>query len=162
MSRAHLGPWHWKLRALNFFRARFGSPHVSFIHGTEIYQHFQGPFGPLVLTFCGPSTNVARQYWLEGPPYFHPCSEHTNFVLFCTWFSLGSRREAFLSQNISTCLCSFTFNPAFHQNSKVFSYNLALPLIYWSSLWFTEKQNWPKHWQEISELFICHSQRVCV
>ena len=48
--------------------------------------------------------------------------------------SLGSRREAFLSQNISTCMCSFTFNPAFHQNSKVFSYNLALPLIYWSSL----------------------------
>ena len=48
--------------------------------------------------------------------------------------SLGSRREAFLSQNISTCLCSFTFNPAFHQNSKVFSYNLALPLIFWSSL----------------------------
>ena len=51
--------------------------------------------------------------------------------------SLGSGREAFLSQNISTCMCSFTFNPAFHQNSKVFSYNLALPLIYWFSLWFT-------------------------
>ena len=44
--------------------------------------------------------------------------------------SLGSRHEAFLSQNIRTCMCSFTFNPAFHQNSKVFSYNLALPLIY--------------------------------
>ena len=55
--------------------------------------------------------------------------------------SLGSRREAFLSQNIRTCMCSFTFNPAFHQNSKVFSYNfgppsdlLVLPLIYcWPS-----------------------------
>ena len=56
-------------------------------------------------------------------------------------YSLGSRREAFLSQNISTCMCSFTFNPAFHQNSKVFSYNLALPLIYWSSLWFTVGQH---------------------
>ena len=34
-------------------------------------------------------------------------------------------------QNIRTCMCSFTFNPAFHQNSKIFSYNLlALPLIY--------------------------------
>ena len=43
--------------------------------------------------------------------------------------SLGSRREAFLSQNIRTCMCSFTLNPAFHQNSKIFSYNLALPLI---------------------------------
>ena len=42
-------------------------------------------------------------------------------------------------------MCSFTFNPALHQNSKVFSYNLALPLIYWSSLWFTvgQKQNLP-------------------
>ena len=45
-------------------------------------------------------------------------------------FSLGSRHEAFLSQNIRTCMCSITFNPAFHQNSKVFKYNLALPLIY--------------------------------
>ena len=38
-------------------------------------------------------------------------------------------------------MCSFTFNPAFHQNSKVFSYNLALPLIL--LLANTEKQNWP-------------------
>ena len=44
--------------------------------------------------------------------------------------SLGSRREAFLSQNIRTCMCSFTLNPGFHQNSKIFSCNLALPLIY--------------------------------
>ena len=43
------------------------------------------------------------------------------------------------------CVASFTFNPAFHQNSKVFSYNLALPLIYWSSLWFTKSRtdHWP-------------------
>ena len=45
------------------------------------------------------------------------------------WPSLW-RREAFLSQNIRTCMCSFTYNPAFHRHSKVFSYNLARPLIY--------------------------------
>ena len=55
-----------------------------------------------------------------------------------TRLALGSRREAFLSQNIRTCICSFTLNPAFHQNSKIFSYNLALPLIY---CW--PKQHWP-------------------
>ena len=80
--------------------------------------------------------------------------------------SLGSRREAFLSQNISrpTCMCSFTFNPAFHQNSKVFSYNLALPLIYWSSLW--QKQNWPLTIEPIENTDKksqnCLCQRVCV
>ena len=40
---------------------------------------------------------------------------------------------------------SFTFNPAFHQNSKVFSYNLAFPLICWPSLWFTVKSR-TDHW----------------
>ena len=73
--------------------------------------------------------------------------------------SLGSRREAFLSQNISTCLCSFTFNPAFHQNSKVFSYNLALPLIY---CW----PNWPLTIEPIENTDKksqnCLCQRVCV
>ena len=63
----------------------------------------------------------------QAPTY----SNHSSIVLNGTYVaSLGSRREAFLSQNISTCMCSFTLNPAFHQNSKVFSYNLALPLIY--------------------------------
>ena len=63
--------------------------------------------------------------------------KNTKFSSFWGRYSLGSRREAFLSQNIMTYMCSFTFNPAFHQNSKVFSYNfgppsdwLVLPLIY--------------------------------
>ena len=65
------------------------------------------------------------------PPYPRLCC-HMIMIPHLLRSSLGSRREAFLSQNIRTCMCSFTLNPAFHQNSKIFSYNLALPLIYCS------------------------------
>ena len=45
-------------------------------------------------------------------------SQHILTVLtsgfFAQFSSLGSRCEAFLSQNIRTCTCSFTLNPAFH------------------------------------------------
>ena len=34
-------------------------------------QYFQGQFGPLVLTFCGPSPNF-EDNWPEGLPYFDP------------------------------------------------------------------------------------------
>ena len=80
---------------------------------------------------------------------------HNFFVFSAILTSLGSRREAFLSQNIRTYMgtCSFTLNPAFHQNSKIFSYNLALPLIYCS----TDHRPYRKHWQEIEKC-----QRVCI
>ena len=35
-------------------------------------KHFQGPFGPLTLTFCGPSPNCEGSH-PEGLPYFDPC-----------------------------------------------------------------------------------------
>ena len=69
-------------------------------------------------------------FWLNFVVIHNVEHFYANWTLITQDDSLGSRREAFLSQNIRTCMCSFTFNPAFHQNSKVFSYNLALPLIY--------------------------------
>ena len=35
-------------------------------------QHFQGPFGPLFLTFCGPTPN-SKGNWPEGVPYSDLC-----------------------------------------------------------------------------------------
>ena len=35
-------------------------------------QSFQGPYGPLVLTICGPSSTFEGN-WPVGPPYFDPC-----------------------------------------------------------------------------------------
>ena len=85
---------------------------------------------------------------VRGPGALHP--EAVAFYMFerqlFHWnFSLGSRREAFLSQNISSCMW-------FHIQScfppiKTARYSV----IIWPSLWFTgpasdllcEKQNWP-------------------
>ena len=38
----------------------------------EMNQQFQGPFAPLVLTFCGPSPNFEGNL-PKGLPYFDPC-----------------------------------------------------------------------------------------
>ena len=55
--------------------------------------------------------------------------------------------------HIRICMCSFTLNSAFHQNSKIFSYNLALPLIYcWpTTALTTDHRPYRKHWQEMPE-----------
>ena len=76
--------------------------------------------------------------------------ENSKWYNYYVLLSLRSRREAFLSQNIRTCMCSFTLRsclsrcPEQQDNS----------VIIWPSLWFTEKQHWPltidprKHWQK--------------
>ena len=53
------------------FKARFGFSNVFYTSDVEMNQHFQGPFGPLVLIFCGPSPNFEGN-WPKGPPYFDP------------------------------------------------------------------------------------------
>ena len=115
-------------------------------------RHFRRPARKLNGEFCITITlilalkkiNIITTRWYDGTDGNHmTVNDDINNN---NQGSLGSRREAFLSQNISTCMCSVTFNPAFHQNSKVFSYNLALPLIYWSSLWFTGGQHRTDHW----------------
>ena len=58
-----------------FFRTRFISPDILCTSGIETSQHFQGPSGPLVLTFCGSSLNFEGN-WLEGPPHFNPWVLH--------------------------------------------------------------------------------------
>ena len=72
-----------KLRSLNFlsgFRAR-SSFHDTFCTlGIEMSQHFQGPFGPLVLTFSGPSPNFEGN-WPVGMSYFNPAYNRGGGVL---------------------------------------------------------------------------------
>ena len=101
------------------FRVCFESPFTRMISSLK----YKFPPGGLKWWFIT-STSVRFFFF---PEVHNKCW----MTLLCTDInSLGSRREAFLSQNIRTCMCSFTFNSAFHQNSKVFSHNLALPLIY--------------------------------
>ena len=40
-------------------------------------QHIQGPFGPLVLTFCGLSPKFEGN-WPKGARYFDPCKNATH------------------------------------------------------------------------------------
>ena len=42
-------------------------------------QHFQGPFGPLVLTFCGRLPNFEGNC-PKGTPYFDPCPKRQDFL----------------------------------------------------------------------------------
>ena len=65
ISRAIWAPGVKKLRASIFFKAIFSSSSVFYTSGFEMRQHFQGPFGPLVLKFCGPSPNFEGN-WPEG------------------------------------------------------------------------------------------------
>ena len=52
----------------NFFRARFGISNIFYTSGIEVSYHFQGPFGPLVLIFCGLLPNFEGN-WPKGLPY---------------------------------------------------------------------------------------------
>ena len=74
--KGHLGPIINKLRALIFFRTKFFS--CVFYIRYEMSQLFQGPFGPLVLKFCGPSQNFEGN-WPKGMPYFDPWQQWLNF-----------------------------------------------------------------------------------
>ena len=58
------------LRALKFFSGSdWFFSNIFYSSGIEMSPHyFQEPFGPLVLTFCGPSPNFEGN-WPEGPPY---------------------------------------------------------------------------------------------
>ena len=55
-----------------FFQGQICFSNIFYTSGIEMSQHFQGPFGPLVLTFCGPSPNF-KGSWPEGPPCYGPC-----------------------------------------------------------------------------------------
>ena len=56
--KGHFGPSSKNLRAFKFVSGvRFGFYNIFYTLGIEKGQHFQGPFGPLVLTFCGPWPN---------------------------------------------------------------------------------------------------------
>ena len=69
---------------LGFWYERVGDPHFFFpgldfflsnsfcTSAIEMSQPFLGQFGPLVLTFCGPSSNFEGN-WPVGLPYFNPC-----------------------------------------------------------------------------------------
>ena len=61
----------FKKRALIIPPARFGFPNVCYTSGIQMSQHFQGPFGPFVETFFGPSPNFEGS-WSKGPPYCDP------------------------------------------------------------------------------------------
>ena len=50
-----------------FFRAIFGCSNIFYTSCIEISQHCQGPFGPLVLTFCGALPNFEGN-WPRSPP----------------------------------------------------------------------------------------------
>ena len=99
----HLGHWYWKIEGTQIcFGARFFSwfcvcfvfcfvlfcfvlfcfvlfflvfsfPNICYTSVIEISQHFQGSFGPLVLTFCGPLPNFEGN-WPNGPALFQPLS----------------------------------------------------------------------------------------
>ena len=59
-----------KLKAIIFFfRATWDLVYIFYTSSIEMSQHFQGPFGPLVLTFCGLLPNFESN-WLWGPPFF--------------------------------------------------------------------------------------------
>ena len=49
---------------------KFPCSNIPYTSGIEMSQ-LLGPFGPLILTFCGPSPNFEGN-WSEGPPYFDP------------------------------------------------------------------------------------------
>ena len=56
-----------KLRALNFFfMTRFVFSDIFYTSGIEMSQHFPGPFGPLVVSFCELSSNFEGDFkhWL--------------------------------------------------------------------------------------------------
>ena len=74
ISRANWALDIEKLRATIsfFFRARFGFSNIFYTSVIEMSPHFHGPFGPLVLKFCGPSLNFEGN-WPKGLPYFNPC-----------------------------------------------------------------------------------------
>ena len=69
-----------KLRALNLFQGQILNSNN--IH-TEISQHFQEPFGPMVLTFCGPPLPNYKGNWPEGLPFFPHVPIWFKFVLVC-------------------------------------------------------------------------------
>ena len=97
--------------------------HLNFAAYIVYRRYKPREFLEFVWTDCwGNKSNYVSLLWRKDLPTTIPRA-------YAAERSLGSRREAFLSQNIRTCMCSFTLNPAFHQNSKIFSYNLALPLI---------------------------------
>ena len=60
-----------KFRALNFFQGQifFFFGNVFCTSDIEMNQHFHRPFGPFVLTFCGPSPNFEGN-WPKGQPNF--------------------------------------------------------------------------------------------
>ena len=39
-----------KMRAFNFFRTIFDFPNIFYTSGTEISKHFQGSFGPNIMS----------------------------------------------------------------------------------------------------------------
>ena len=68
---------------------------------TEMNQDFQGPFGPLVFTFCGPSL------WVWGPILFRPLQietcQHKNTNLFLTESNLWMRKYCLTRSHSRTC-----------------------------------------------------------
>ena len=102
ISRAIWSNGTTKWRALNFFsRARFGFTNVFYTSGFEMSQHFQGPFGPLVLIFCGPSINFEGN-WPKGPPYFNPYRGFSCDVIAAkSAKSRCSQRPCWTSQNMA-------------------------------------------------------------
>ena len=103
----------------------------------NLYLKWIDQFGESLPNFIFAVVNldpiVLEKRWTDGESWPNDLVEKVNRGENLRWVgssSLGSRRETFLTQNIRTCMCSFTLNPAFHHNSKIFSYNLALPLIY--------------------------------
>ena len=71
ISRVVWAPGIRKLRALNFFRTRFGFSNIFYTSGTEISHHFQAPLRPLALHFEGPK----QIFWCQlarGAALFRP------------------------------------------------------------------------------------------
>ena len=71
ISRATLAPVSKIEGPLIFLVDRFGFPNIIYTSGIEMSKHFQGPFGPLVLTLCKPSSNF-KGIWPEDPSCFTP------------------------------------------------------------------------------------------
>ena len=70
-----------------FFRVRFGFSNIFYTSGIEMSQHFQGPSGQFVLTFCGPNLRAIgpRTHFISTPVCTRVLIEHP---LKCTLTSL--------------------------------------------------------------------------
>ena len=101
-----------------FFRARFSYPDIFWTSSIGMNQHSQGPFGTLVLMFCGSLTHFEGN-WPEGPPYFDSClsvstQKLTNWALCTTFqaqymqFQVGDDISV-ISPSLCVCVCASTF-----------------------------------------------------